>query len=190
MRQFPKDVTWLTINLLPDFWESTNLIFSRMFENEITEVQHLYSGSRYMNQWDGNEYDPKHIEHCYYSGDLPPEGDKEKYRIFTIKHREYKGLIGILSLYHGYPTLDSTYIVFLYINADLQGHGIGIETEAQLCIELNRLGYKHIRANIAVKNWPAIRFWTKAGFNGISGIYGDKLYSETTFANIELLKTI
>ncbi|WP_246096550.1 GNAT family N-acetyltransferase [Paenibacillus sinopodophylli] len=180
----------MTINLLPDFWESTNLICSRMLENEIEDVQYLYSSSQYMKQWDGNDYDPNHIAHCYYSGDLPPGGDKENYCIFTIKDREHKRLIGIISVYHGYPTLDSAYIVFLYIHTDSQGQGFGMETEAQLGVELSRLGYKDIRANIAVKNWSAIRFWTKAGFNGISGIYGEKVYSESTFANIELIKTI
>ena len=180
----------MTIKTVPNFWKSSNLEFSKMLENEISEVQHLYSGSRYMNQWDGNEYDPKHIEHCYYSGDLPPEGDKEKYRIFTIRPKENKEIIGILSLYHGYPTLDSIYIVFMYIDADLQGKGFGKETEVQMCKEFNNLGFKYIRANVAIKNWKAIRFWTIAGFNGISGIFGDKVHSESTFSNLELIKTI
>lgn len=180
----------MIFKILPDFWKSSNLEFSKLLENEIAEVQNLYSGSRYMNQWDGNEYDPKHIEHCYYSGDIPPEGDKEKYRIFTIRHKENKEIIGILSLYHGYSTIDSTYIVFMYIDTELQGQGFGKEAEAQLCKELIHAGYKYVRANIAIKNWAAIRFWTKAGFNGLSGIYGDKVHSESTFANIELIKTI
>ncbi len=56
--------------------------------------------------------------------------------------------------------------------------------------ESTNLGYTHTRVNIAVKNWPAIRFWTKAGFNEISGIFGDRIHSENTFANIELIKTL
>ncbi|KRE33492.1 GNAT family N-acetyltransferase [Paenibacillus sp. Soil522] len=180
----------MTSKTLPDFWESSNLLFNRLLENEIVEVQQLFLGSRYMNQWDGNEYDPRYIERCYFSGEVPPEGEKENYRIFTIKSKENKKILGIISLYHGYTTIDSTYIVFMYIDTELQGRGYGKEAEAQLCKELIHVGYKYIRANIAVKNWPAIRFWTKAGFNGISGIYGDKVHSESTFANIELIKTL
>ncbi|MDK8182361.1 GNAT family N-acetyltransferase [Paenibacillus sp. UMB4589-SE434] len=180
----------MTNNKLPDSWESTNMIYNKMLENEIVEMQHLFSGSRYMNRWDGNEYNPQHINHCYYSGDLPPDGKKENYRIFTIKSKESKELIGMISLYHGYPTIESVYIVFIYIDQKLQSRGYGGETEAQLCKELIKLGYKYVRANIAIKNWPAVRFWTKAGFNGISGIFGDKIHSDNTFANIELIKTL
>ncbi|MBB3153994.1 ribosomal protein S18 acetylase RimI-like enzyme [Paenibacillus endophyticus] len=143
-----------------------------------------------MNQWDGLEYDPKHIEHCFFYGDIPPEGEKENYRIFTIRQEDREEIIGILSVYHGYPTFDSVYITFLYIGTELQGKGFGKETEAQLCKEIIKLGFEHIRVNIAIKNWQAIRFWTVAGFNGISGIYGDKVHSEDTFANIELMKSL
>lgn len=178
------------IKVLPDKWNSRNLKFCSLLENEITEVQHLYSACQYISKWDGNDYDPSFIKHCFYSGDLPPEGIKENYRIFTLRHVESSELIGILSLYHGYPKIDSTYIVGLYICPDLQGQGFGNEAENQLCSELKALGYNAVRANVAVKNWPAIRFWTKAGFNGISGIYGDKLHTENTFANLELIKTL
>jgi diamine N-acetyltransferase len=99
-------------------------------------------------------------------------------------------LIGFLSIYHGYPQVDSAYVVFLYICTAQQGQGFGKEAETKLSNELKKLGYKEVRANVAVKNWPAIRFWTNAGFNGISGIYGDKVHSESTYANLELFKTL
>ncbi|GGG05466.1 hypothetical protein GCM10010912_57700 [Paenibacillus albidus] len=44
--------------------------------------------------------------------------------------------------------------------------------------------------HIAIKNWPAVRFWTQSGFNGISGIYGDKTIAEDSYANIELIKSL
>ncbi|SEK74305.1 Acetyltransferase (GNAT) family protein [Paenibacillus sp. OK003] len=53
----------------------------------------------------------------------------------------------------------------------------------------SELGYKEIRINVALKNWPALRFWTKSGFDQISGIYGDLEHSGKTFANMELIKT-
>jgi ribosomal protein S18 acetylase RimI-like enzyme len=177
-------------SILPERWESRNLAFRRILENEITEVQHLYFGSQYISKWDGNEYNASQIEYWFDSGDLPPEGVKENYQLFTIRRIDSNELIGILSIYHGYPQIDSAYIVFLYICTEQQGQGFGKEVENQLCLEIKKLGYKEIRANVAVKNWPAIRFWTRAGFNGISGIYGDKVLSESTFANLELIKIL
>jgi diamine N-acetyltransferase len=175
---------------LPDRWESKNLVFRKLLVNEITEVQHLYQGSQYISKWDGNEYNASQIEHWFYSGDLPPEGVKDNYRLFTVRHMDSEELLGTMSVYHGYPKVDSAYISFLYICTELQGQGLGQEAERQLSGELKKLGYTEIRGNVAVKNWPAIRFWTKAGFNGISGIYGDDVCSETTFANLELIKTL
>lgn len=175
---------------LPDKWHSTNLLFNKLEANEIIKVQQLFSDSQYMNQWDGHTYDPQYIERCYYSGDLPLEGKKENFCIYTIKSTEINELLGFISLYHGYPTYDSAYISFMYIDKNKQGNGYGQEAEAQLSKELFKLGFKYIRANIAIKNWPAIRFWTKAGFTEISGVFGDKIHSETTYADIELIKTI
>jgi ribosomal protein S18 acetylase RimI-like enzyme len=177
------------ISVLPDKWESKNLAFQRLLENEIREV-HFYLGSQSINLWDGNEYNANQIEHWIHDGDLPPEGNKQNYRLFTVRRMNHNELIGILSVYHGYPKSDSAYLVFLYISKEQQGLGFGQEAESQLCIELKKRGYTEIRANVAVKNWPAIRFWTKAGFNGISGIYGDKVHSESTYANLELIKLL
>jgi ribosomal protein S18 acetylase RimI-like enzyme len=153
-------------------------------------VQHLYLGSQYINKWDGNEYNPNQIEHWYNFGDLPPEGVIENYRLYTVRHKHSNEVLGILSIYHGYPNINSAYIVLLYISTEQQGQGFGKEAENQLCTEIKKLGYQEVWANVAAKNWPAIRFWTKAGFNGISGIYGDKVHSASTYANLELFKLL
>ncbi|WP_169091263.1 GNAT family N-acetyltransferase [Paenibacillus sp. PL91] len=178
------------ISVLPERWQSRNLVFRRLLENEITEMQHLYSGSQYISEWDGSELNASQIEHWYYTGDLPPGGVKENYCLFAVRLMDSNELIGILSVYHGYPKINSAYIVFLYICKDKQGQGFGKESEIQLSDELKKLGYKEIRANVAVKNWPAIRFWINAGFNGVSGIYGDKVHAANTFANLELFKIL
>ena len=47
-------------------------------------------------------------------------------------------------------------------------------------------GYSKTGIAVYLKNWRALRFWTKAGFNTINGIKGDKDFSENTFARIEL----
>ncbi|MFS0871964.1 GNAT family N-acetyltransferase [Paenibacillus xylanilyticus] len=71
-----------------------------------------------------------------------------------------------------------------------QGQGYGQEMIHSLTHNLSELGYKEIRINVALKNWPALRFWIKSGFDQISGIYGDLEHSDTTFANTELIKTL
>ncbi|MET3940428.1 ribosomal protein S18 acetylase RimI-like enzyme [Paenibacillus sp. PvP094] len=114
----------------------------------------------------------------------------ENYRIQSIRTVEENRKIGLLSMYHGYPSEDSIYLEFLYIQSDIQKQGYGQEMIPALSLHLSSLGYREIRINVALKNWPALRFWIKSGFNQISGIYGDLEHSDITFANTELIKTL
>lgn len=163
---------------------------SDLTEDEIPEVQVLYETSRYMNQWDGESYNPEHIQDCFFKGNLPPNGTLENYRIQTIRNQEDQQIIGILSVYHGFPSTDAVYLEFLYIDKNIQKQGFGQEVVNRFIEATAALGYKEIRINVALKNWPALKFWIKSGFNQASGIYGDHECSDTTYANIELIKAL
>ncbi len=39
-----------------------------------------------------------------------------------------------------------------------------------------------MRLGVALKNWPALRFWTRAGFDRIITVKGDEIFSESTSA--------
>lgn len=178
------------MNLILDKWNSPRLMISDLKEDQIPVVQDLYETSQYMNQWDGQSYNPEHIKDCFFNGNLPPGGELENYRIQTIRNKEDQKIIGILSVYHGYPSTDSVYLEFLYIDKNIQKQGFGQEVIHQFAEVTTALGYKEIRINVAVKNWPALKFWIKSGFNHASGIYGDNEFSETTYANLELVKIL
>ncbi|GAB1156253.1 hypothetical protein YWY31_22780 [Paenibacillus illinoisensis] len=175
---------------LPEEWKSERLIISDVEEYEIPEIQSICETSRYLQQWDGREYEPDYVKKCVTEGNLPPGGKLENYRIQSIRTVEENQKIGLLSMYHGYPSEDSIYLEFLYIQSDIQKQGYGQEMIQALSLHLSSLGYREIRINVALKNWPALRFWIKSGFNQISGIYGDLEHSDTTFANTELIKTL
>jgi diamine N-acetyltransferase len=53
---------------------------------------------------------------------------------------------------------------------------------------LKGIKYNEVRANVALKNWPALRFWTKLGLNTINGNYGEKEHGTEKFADIVLSK--
>mgnify|MGYP006267687721 FL=1 len=50
--------------------------------------------------------------------------------------------------------------------------------------------YQEARVVVGLKNWQALRFWLNLGFNQITKIVGDEVYSDTTYADVELLKDI
>lgn len=176
--------------LIPKEWNTNRLPICDLVENEISIVQDIFQTSTYMNEWDGQQYDPDHIRKCLVEGNLPPGGTLENYRIQTIRITENQTPIGLISLYHGYPTEHSLYLEFLYIHKDLQKLGFGQELIHKFSSLVFNLEYKEIRINVSTKNWPAIRYWIKSGFNKVNGLYGDPNYSETSFANLELMMTL
>lgn len=178
------------MNFIPQMWHTERLTISDTVDSKVAVVQEIYRSSSYMNEWDGREYDPDHIRKCLVEGNLPPGGKLDLYRIQTIKVSDSQEPIGIISLYHGYPVEQSLYLEFLYIHKDIQEQGFGQEVIQRFASLVFELGYKEIRINVSTKNWPALRYWIKSGFNKVNGIYGDLEYSETNFSNVELMMTL
>ena len=50
--------------------------------------------------------------------------------------------------------------------------------------------YYKIGLGVYLKNWKALRFWTKSGFDKVIGIYGDKVFGQDKYALIGLEKSI
>ncbi|WP_434749861.1 GNAT family N-acetyltransferase [Paenibacillus amylolyticus] len=175
---------------LPSRWNSERLIISDVKPFEIVELQKLYDTSRYIQEWDGQENDMNYVKNCIEQGNLPPGGILANYRIQSIRTLEANQTIGMLSVYHGYPAEHVLYLEFLYIQNVVQKQGYGQEMMSALTNQLTILGYDEIRINVALKNWPALRFWFRSGFSQIGGIYGDEKHSSNNFANIELIKKL
>ncbi|WP_231584368.1 GNAT family N-acetyltransferase [Paenibacillus dauci] len=180
----------IILNQIPKSWNTDRLSISDLTKQEVPIIQDIYQTSTYMNAWDGREYDPDHIRKCLINGNLPPEGLLENYRIQTIRITENQQPIGLISLYHGYPVEHSLYLEFLYIHGDIQKQGFGQEIIKEFSSVVAELGYKEIRINVSTKNWPALRYWIKSGFSEVNGIYGDSIYSESSFSNLELMMTL
>ncbi|WP_248062442.1 GNAT family N-acetyltransferase [Paenibacillus silvae] len=178
------------VEQLPSRWSSERLLISDVEVSDIAELQSLYDTSRYIQQWDGQENEPNYVKNCLEQGNLPPGGTLKNYRIQSIRTAVEDRKIGLLSVYHGYPAENVLYLEFLYIQSGVQKQGYGQEMMSALSRQLTVLGYHEIRINVALKNWPALRFWFKSGFSQISGIYGDTEHTSTNFANMELIKNL
>ena len=175
-------------NTIPSLWETNRLTIEDLIEEEIETVQKLYEKGSFVHQWDGASLDEKYVFRCFTEGDLPPNGTKEQYKIQVIKMKETGLIVGLLTTYHGYPVPESFYINYLYIDKEYHHQGLGQEVMNELLSILKEIQYKEVRANVAIKNWPALRFWTKLGLNTIQGIYGDKEHGTDQYADVELIK--
>ncbi len=180
----------MTIKILSSRWDTERLVIKDLLEEEIETVQQLYEQGSYIHKWDGLSLDKEYAYRCFTEGDLPPGGVKENFKIQIIQTKDTENIVGLLTTYHGFPSAEAFYINYLYIDQTYQKHGFGQEVINGLLDLLKKNDYLEVRANVALKNWPALRFWTKLGLNKINVIVGDKELSSENFANVELLKEL
>jgi ribosomal protein S18 acetylase RimI-like enzyme len=174
---------------LPAHWETKQLIVEDSKLEENLELQRACDACAYINEWTGLSEQP--ILSTLKNGDLPPNGTLEFFRLQSIRLAETHQMIGYLELYHGYPSIEVFWIGMFGIDPQFQGNGYGQELVNKLCeLVHDTQGYSKIRLGVALNNWPAIRFWVKAGFDRIVKLNGDKNYSSVTFAFLVLEKTV
>lgn len=141
---------------------------------------------------EGSEFESNYIYNCLTIGDLPPipNASKSSYRLKSIYLKQTDELIGFTDLYFGYPTNDSAWISIFVIHEKFRNNGYAQEAIAILTEECKLHGYKKIGIGVYLKNWRALRFWTKVGFDKVTSISGDKDYSENSYARIGLEKNL
>jgi len=171
-------------------WSTRRLFITDVQQDDILSAQELYTKCAFMKEWTGKELDLHYVHRCVYEGDLPPNGHLESFRIQAVRNATDNVMIGLLVLYHGYPHGGCAYITFLFFDPDQQRKGLAQELIQELFSRLKQIGYNEVRANVQLKNWPALRFWTKVGLTTITGIYGDSHDTQDTFADIELAKQL
>lgn len=180
------------LNLIPSYWETERLVVrDALIEKDLDKLQSLWESSAYIGEFDGHSERTKDdMYHDLIEGDLPPGGTKEFFKIQPLFTKENYETIGYITMYHGYPDEGALWITFFYINRDEQGKGYGHEVINKLIIEAEKAGFQRIMLSVALKNWEAIRFWIKEGFDKITGFYGDRTYGKESFSNLALEKFI
>lgn len=127
-------------------------------------------------------------EICLREGDLPPGGVKENYEFNTIN--EKGKIIGYLELYKGYPQPETAYIALLFIAKDRRKYGYGRQVVKALCEYFKEEGFSEIRLGVSLRNWPGLKFWMKCGFDQITKVVADDVFSEKGYGCLELRKAL
>ncbi|HZG87727.1 GNAT family N-acetyltransferase [Paenibacillus sp.] len=180
------------VKLLPARWETERCEVASFDADDAAArqaLQALYEKSSYMAAWDGRVVEPDYIDRIAEGrGEVPPGGSQDRLLLQRIARKDdpERRPIGLLELYHGYPHERSLYIGFLFIDPVEQGNGCGREI-ASRCRELALgLGYEEARVAVALKNWPALRFWIRNGYRHATKTAGDRLFGEDAYAVLEL----
>ncbi len=183
----------MSITLLPTQWTTQRLRVKDSTLDDVPELQKIYDACAYIEEWTGltaADETEQPILSALMGGDLPPNGSKEFFRLQAIELRGTSQLIGYLQMYHGYPAADIFWVAVLAIHPRFQGKGYGQEVVHSLIKTVGELrAFGKIQLGVALKNWPALRFWAQAGFDKIVRIKGDKIHSDKTFAFVTLEKS-
>lgn len=141
---------------------------------------------------EGYSFENDYIYKCLTSGDLPPveNANKDSYQLISVYSTETNELVGFTDIYYGYPDDLTAWISILIIAKEHRNKGFAQEVISLLSTRCKNEGFKKLGIGVYLNNWRALRFWTKAGFNTITGIKGEKDYSTDGFARIMLEKMI
>ncbi|WP_105614989.1 GNAT family N-acetyltransferase [Vallitalea okinawensis] len=174
--------------VVPEISETSNLLISDVTINEVDNLQSICESWSTKEILEGERFKPDYIRNCVLEGDLPPikDASQEYYRCKSIHLRDSSKLIGFYDLYHGYPEVTTLWIGMFLISSVFHKKGYGQEIINLIKKEAKEAGYNKLGIGVYLKNWPALRFWTKCGFDKITGIHGHKEFSQDTFALLGL----
>ena len=174
---------------MPDRWSTHRCVVASIAAADVAPAQALYEKSVHMTEWDGRTIEPDYVlRFLNGQADLPPGGTPDRLVLQTVRRAEAASSapIGILELYHGYPTERSLYIGFFFLDPVVRGQGFGREIVERCRSIAASIGYDDLRVGVALKNWAALRFWLHSGFRRAVKVSGDREHGEGAFAMIEL----
>lgn len=178
------------VRMLPKTGETQRLIIKDSVMEECEKLQEVNEASDYIEKWVGWKTPSDYVYTTLTQGNLPPEGKKERFQAKTIYQKDTGKIIGVIELYNGYLSEDVLAIGWIFILPEYQKSGYAKEAMNLIFEEAKRADYKKLELGVHLKNWPAIRFWHKLGFDKIVKIDGDEVHSENTFASLILEKDL
>ena len=98
--------------------------------------------------------------------------------------------IGYFHSYHHQPQPNVLLISMFVLHPNYQKGGYGTELIAGLAQQAKAASHHAIWLEVFLKNWPALRFWIKAGFTNIIDIDGAPQHDATAHASIVIAKTL
>lgn len=177
---------------ISDKIETSRLVITDAKMVECETLQKIGEGWEDKVLVEGKPFEPGYICRCLVEGDLPPilNASILNYRLKSIFLKENDALIGFIDLYLGYPSENTAWISLMVLDTHFRGNGYAKEVMDVIAQECRIIGFKNIGIGVYLKNWSALKFWTKIGFDKITGISGDKDFGENSFAIVKLEKKL
>jgi ribosomal protein S18 acetylase RimI-like enzyme len=174
------------------FIDTKNLIIKDATMDECGELQHICSTWEDKELIEGDCFESNYILKCITEGDLPPiqDASKKNYCLKSIYSKHHCNIIGFIDIYHGYPKSNTLWISIFVLHKGFHNKAFGQEVMKSLEKDAAETIYCKVGLAVHLRNWKALRFWTRAGFDKVIGIYGDKVFGQDNYALIGLEKSL
>jgi len=158
---------------------------------ETPEIEAVYAGNSELLVLLDRENDPRTLA-LRFTGhqNLPPRGCQSSLHNLILREPMSHDVIGLFSIYTGYPKGDVAYVGELFLCSAFQGVGLGREAYMSLEAMLRPGPMTRVRVGVGLKNWNALRFWIRLGFEQITGMSGSRYYGAGRHAFLELQKNL
>lgn len=121
---------------------------------------------------------------------LPPGGVAWREKLYLVRDIESRETVGFLNIYFGYATPETISISSFYMRPAWQGRGFGRIVVNELERLALQAGFHEARVVVGLKNWRALRFWTRCGYSRITRIHGNQVQSTGSQGNVEITKSL
>jgi len=181
------------MEILPPNWETERLVIQDSIQAEASSLEDVLAACGGIESWDPT-FRPE-LEEGFVNliarSHNGVAGCPSVFKMQTLYLREDRQIIGYFHLYHGLPDPETIFISMFIISPTYQRQSYGQETVRGIAEQIKKLGgYTRLWLNVHLKNWPALRFWIRAGFTNIVEFRGDPYNGEDSHALLILEKTL
>ncbi len=175
--------------MIDHIWQTDRLRISDTMEDDLPALMRILESNRETLTMEGTgEPDSEELRRWLDEGCLPPGGRKECHRLQTICRIADGEAIGYLSVYHGHPDPTTVYLGTLSIRRDCHNQGFGSEVVEKISALRGLKEYRSQRLIVTVRNWGAVRFWTRHGFTRVTRVLGELCKGDGSTAKLELMR--
>jgi ribosomal protein S18 acetylase RimI-like enzyme len=174
--------------MLPEQWQTERLQVRNALPGDVDRLQAVFNANNHVEVWDPTfRYAPR--DEIAELVDASVAGLSKRGKPFQLQTfgPDPQTLAGYYHMTFGVPRPEVIWFSMFVIHPDFQQHRYGPEVMADVHRHFAALPQMTTAwAEVWLKNWPALRFWTACGYNRIVEFDGDRVYSAEGHASVIL----
>ena len=175
---------------LPPAWTTGRVEVRDATAGDTPALTAIFNACAYVEPWDPTFRPVEQAEIGKLVRRSLADDEHANFRLQALRPRPGGQPFGYFHLFHGAPQPNVCWISLFVVHPDFQGQHLAQEVVNGLAYHLREAGYQAIWLEVYLRNWPALRFWTNAGFTTIVAYEGDKEPGEGRAARLMLARPL